>query len=206
MLSCKVQSVSHAGVRLSYVAWGHSWMVTSIYKKSIHMADSRILSATQGTKSKSKATLRNRRRDLNGKMTCNPFLWISTLNCKREKPRTSQQGPTQIIHTFQYYIRQCSISQYCNCAHLIIFCTVLQTLWPTLLCLVYTHIHIFTFTYFILHRYVKTVHQNPPCLRIMRNALNRNNFASAILSCYVLLRIALRILYQKQLCSSYFVD
>ena len=77
-------------------------------------------------------------------------------------------------------------SQYCKCAHLIIFCTVLQTLWPTLLCLVYTHIHILTFTYFILHRYVKTVHQNPPCLRIMRNALNRN-------------------CSQQQLCFSYFV-
>ena len=61
-------------------------------------------------------------------------------------------------------------SQYCKCAHLIIFCTVLQTLCPTLVCLLYTHI----FIYFILHKYVKTVHQKPPCLRIMRNALNRN--------------------------------
>ena len=76
-------------------------------------------------------------------------------------------------------------SQYCKCAHLIIFCTVLQTLCPTLVCLVYTHIYTFTFIYFILHRYVR-LHQNPPCFHMIRNALNRN-------------------CSQQQLCFSYFV-
>ena len=101
---------------------------------------------------------------------------------------------------------------------------------------------IHSYIYFYIHIFyiaqICTVHQKPPCLRIIRNALNRNCShlftATTLLQLfrlwYVLLPyftenslpkklcfsyfvfgmfyslISLRILYQKQLCSSYFVD